>query len=104
MVQIIAALGLHRRPDRKRGLTSGGGDYIRTQCSIRTFWAAYILDQHLGVIFGRPRHYHDEDVDQEFPASVDNEFMSAQGRIEKGDELGDGGSDCLIDALVFHAK
>lgn len=103
VVQIIAALGLHRRPDRKRGLTSGG-DYIRSQCSIRTFWAAYILDQHLGVIFGRPRHYHDEDIDQEFPASVDDEFMTAQGRIEKSDEHEDAGSDCLIDALVFHAK
>lgn len=106
VVQIIAALGLHRRPKRERGLGGGGeGDYIRAQCSVRTFWAAYILDQHLGVIFGRPRHYHDEDIDQEFPASVNDELMTAQGPIERSeDDYGDVGSDCLIDALIFHAK
>lgn len=106
VVQIIAALGLHRRPNRKRGLGAGEGegDYIRAQCSLRTFWAAFVIDQHLGVIFGRPRHYHDEDIDQEFPASVNDEFMTAQGPVERGDEFGDIGSDCLIDALIFHAK
>lgn len=104
VLQIIAALGLHRRPDRKRGVASGGGDYIRAQCSIRTFWAAYILDQHLGVIFGRPRHYHDEDIDQDYPASVNDELMTPQGPIEKTDDFGGTGSDCLIDALIFHAK
>lgn len=104
VLQIIAALGLHRRPDRKRGVAGGGGDYIRAQCSIRTFWAAYILDQHLGVIFGRPRHYRDEDIDQDYPASVNDELMTPQGPIEKTDDFGDTGSDCLIDALIFHAK
>lgn len=102
VLQIIAALGLHRKP-KKRAL-GGEGDYIQAQCSIRTFWAAYILDQHLGVIFGRPRHYHDEDIDQEFPASINDELMTAQGPIERSDDYGDVGSDCLIDALIFYAK
>ncbi|SPO06448.1 related to C6 transcription factor [Cephalotrichum gorgonifer] len=104
VVQIISALGLHRRPDRKRHPSSGGLDYIQSQCSMRTFWAAYILDQHLGVIFGRPRHYHDEDIDQDFPASINDEFMTPQGPLERTDDYGDAGPDCLIDALVFHAK
>ncbi|KAL2104435.1 hypothetical protein VUR80DRAFT_892 [Thermomyces stellatus] len=104
VLQIIAALGLHRKPDRKRGIASGGGDYIRAQCSIRTFWTAYILDQYLGVIFGRPRHYHDEDIDQDFPDSVNDELMTPQGVVEKGDDYGDAESDCLVDALTFHAK
>ena len=107
VLQIIAALGLHRRPHGKRGAASsggGGGDYVRAQCSVRTFWAAYILDQHLGVIFGRPRHFHDEDIDQEFPESVDDELMTPQGVIEKQDDYGGPESDCLIDALVFHAR
>jgi hypothetical protein len=103
LLQITAALGLHRR-GRKGRINSNSPDYIRSQCAIRTFWAAYILDQHLSVIFGRPRHYHDEDIDQEFPACVNDEAMTEQGPIQPSDGFGNGSADCLIEALVFHAR
>lgn len=87
-LQLIAALGLHRRARR-----ASQTDYVSRQCSVRTFWTAYILDNYLGIIFGRPRHFHDDDIDQVFPDRV-NEEMTAVGE----------NPDCHIDALIFHAK
>ncbi|WYZ44912.1 hypothetical protein EsH8_VIII_000228 [Colletotrichum jinshuiense] len=99
-LQVISALGLHRKAAKKRHLASGSSDYIQAQCRMRTFWTAYVLDKYLGVIFGRPRHYHDDDIDQDYPDRIDDEDMTAQGPLERSDEH----SDCHIDALIFHAK
>lgn len=98
-LQLISALGLHRRVNAKWARRSST-DYIHTQCGIRTFWSAYILDNYLGVVFGRPRHFHDEDIDQAFPDRVNDEDMTAEGpgNIPENPE------DCAVDSLVFHAK
>ncbi|RGP63509.1 fungal specific transcription factor domain-containing [Fusarium sporotrichioides] len=97
MLQLLSALGLHRRvPQREKSCM----DYIRVQCGIRTFWAAYILDNHLGVIFGRPRHYHDDDIDQSYPDRIDDDDMTCTGPQDDFEEQ----QDCSIDALIFHAK
>ena len=97
-LQIISALGLHRRDDRKRQATATKRDYIDEQCRKRTFWVAYTLDKYLGVIFGRPRHYHDEDIDQDFPAAVNDEDMTSAGPNAKNTD------DCHIESLVYHAR
>lgn len=96
-LQIISALGLHRREDKKRP-SQQRRDYIEEQCSKRTFWVAYTLDKYLGVIFGRPRHYHDDDIDQDFPDSVNDEDMTPTGPV------GERTDDCHIESLVFHAR
>jgi hypothetical protein len=49
-------------------------------------------------MFGRPRHYHDEDIDQPFPDSINDEDMSTAGPLSVG------GDDCHIESLVHHAK
>jgi hypothetical protein len=98
-LQIISALGLHRGQKRKRGTTAQLLDYVEEQCKRRTFWVAYTLDKYLGVIFGRPRHYHDDDIDQDFPDSVNDEDMSSSGPLASCTE-----ADCHIDSLIFHAK
>ncbi|KPM41888.1 hypothetical protein AK830_g4644 [Neonectria ditissima] len=95
-LQLISALGLHRRANKRRQVSRT--DYIHAQCSIRTFWTAYVLDNYLGVVFGRPRHFHDDDIDQEFPDRVNDEDMTALGPgVENPD-------DCHVDALIFHAR
>lgn len=101
-LQIISALGLHRRASRKLQLASGhdGADYIHSQCRKRTFWTAYILDHYLGVILGRPRHYHDEDIDQDFPDGINDEDM----RPDASSSRIDSNIDSHLDALIFHAK
>ncbi|KAH6866754.1 fungal-specific transcription factor domain-containing protein [Alternaria rosae] len=97
-LQIISALGLHRRDDRKRQPNSTKRDYIGEQCRKRTFWVAYTLDKYLGVIFGRPRHYHDEDIDQDFPDAVNDEDMTSTGPNTTNTD------DCHIESLVYHAR
>lgn len=101
-VQIILALGLHRRSVRKWNGPSSNKhpvDYINAQCRKRTFWVAYTIDKYLGFVFGRPRHFHDDDIDQDFPDRVNDEDMTYQGP-STAEPL----EDCHVDSLVFHAK
>ncbi|KAJ4357248.1 uncharacterized protein N0V89_001823 [Didymosphaeria variabile] len=94
-VLIISALGLHRRKNRRK--KNQPQDYVEEQCRKRTFWVAYTLDKYLGVVFGRPRHYHDEDIDQDLPDSINDEDMTSVGPSEVGTD------DCHINALIHHA-
>lgn len=96
-LQVLSALGLHRREDRKHPSSLHRKNYIEEQCKKRTFWVAYTLDKYLGVIFGRPRHYHDDDIDQDFPAAVNDEDMTPGGPCESD-------NDCHIDSLISHAR
>ncbi|KAK7530009.1 finger protein [Phyllosticta citribraziliensis] len=67
---LVLALGMHRkrRPD-----PNFSANYIEAECRKRTFWNAYNLDTYLSVALGRPRTFHDEDIDQDLPTSV-NDF------------------------------
>jgi hypothetical protein len=96
-LQVLSALGLHRREDRKRSSPTYRKDYIEEQCKKRTFWVAYTLDKYLGVMFGRPRHYHDDDIDQDFPDAVNDEDMTPAGARESE-------NDRHIESLISHAK
>ncbi|XP_014554722.1 hypothetical protein COCVIDRAFT_39465 [Bipolaris victoriae FI3] len=97
-LQIIPALGLHRRDDRKRPGSTTKRDYIEQQCRKRTFWVAYILDKYLGVIFGRPRHYHDDDIDQDLPDAINDEDMTSDGPRNSSSD------DCHLESLIWHAR
>jgi hypothetical protein len=96
-LQVLSALGLHRRGDRKRSSPTYRRDYIEEQCKKRTFWVAYTLDKYLGVMFGRPRHYHDDDIDQDFPDAVNDEDMTPTGPRESE-------NDRHIESLISHAR
>lgn len=98
---ITLSLGMHRRRDQKRDFpfTSRRQNYITSECYKRTFWTAYIIDRYLSVVFGRPRLYQDEDIDQNFPDNLNDEDMTPQGPSTSDDS-----TDCFIDALIFHAK
>lgn len=96
---IISALGLHRRGHRRRQILQR--DFIEEQCRKRTFWVAYTLDKYLGAIFGRPRHYHDDDIDQDFPDPINDEDMAASGPRKPDIDATD---DCHINSLIYHAK
>lgn len=101
VVPIVSALGLHRRSGRNRAgaSRSPSGDYIISQCRKRTFWVVYTIDKYLAVVFGRPRLYHDDDIDQEYPDPVNDEDMTPQGPA-----LSEPSEDCHVDSLIFHAK
>lgn len=94
--QISAVIELHR----KQGRVKAQYDYITAQCRKRTFWVAYTIDMYLSVVFGRPRHFHDEDIDQEFPDSVNDEDMTPSGPTAQSKMY----DDSYIDGVILHAK
>ncbi|KAI0485286.1 fungal-specific transcription factor domain-containing protein [Xylariaceae sp. FL0804] len=102
--QIVVALGLHRRPSQKHGQSARSqDDYIDLQCQRRTFWVAYTIDAYLSVVLGRPRYLHDQDINQEFPASINDEEMTPQGPRVSDADTGLG-TDSGMDAVIAHAK
>lgn len=44
------------------------------------------------------RHYHDEDIDQDFPTAVNDEDMTSTGPKTTSTD------DCHIESLVYHAR
>ncbi|KAL5044124.1 hypothetical protein BDW71DRAFT_209534 [Aspergillus fruticulosus] len=68
---LALAIGLNRnrKPDPT---TSGGMSIIEVECRRRTFWCAYTLDAYLSAALGRPRSFHHEDIDTDFPACLED--------------------------------
>ncbi|KAJ3526857.1 hypothetical protein NM208_g10982 [Fusarium decemcellulare] len=66
---LMLALGIHRK---SRIDASSHPDYVDLECRKRTFWCAYNLDTYLSAALGRPRTFHDDDIDQEMPLCVDD--------------------------------
>lgn len=72
---ILTSIGLHRKTSpshQKLGL-------VASEARKRTFWCAYVLDDYLSVMLGRPRILHDGDIDQEYPRNIDDhDLMSSE--------------------------
>lgn len=103
ILPITSALGLHRRSRRSRTLVGNGTkprfDYVVSQCGKRTFWVAYTIDKYLSVVLGRPRFYHEDDCNQDFPDKVNDEDMTSQGKAAHEPQV-----DCHVDSLICHVK
>ncbi|KAL7898522.1 fungal-specific transcription factor domain-containing protein [Trichoderma sp. SZMC 28014] len=69
--RLAYAIGLHRKRHADRI------DRIEVECRRRTFWSAYALDNYLSMALGRPRTFHDDDIDQELPTCVDDHQIYA---------------------------
>ncbi|KAL2834647.1 hypothetical protein BJY01DRAFT_259457 [Aspergillus pseudoustus] len=67
--RLIFALGLHRH----RHTCSNTMTQVEIECRRRTFWSAYSLDNYLSTALGRPRTFHDKDIDQHFPSCVEDQ-------------------------------
>ncbi|KAI7408371.1 hypothetical protein KC328_g10 [Hortaea werneckii] len=57
------------------------------------------MDTYLCVVLGRPKHFHDEDIDQTLPESVIDEEITSDGPKSSASE-----NDSLIDGLVHHSR
>lgn len=70
MAHLALAIGLNRnrRPDATL-------NRVECECRSRTFWCAYTLDRYLSAALGRPRTFHDEDIDTELPSCVDDQDL-----------------------------
>ncbi|KAM3080345.1 hypothetical protein ACMFMG_005305 [Clarireedia jacksonii] len=71
---LILAIGIHRK---RRSDGQVNVDLIELECRKRVFWCAYTLDNYLSASLGRPRTFHDDDIDQELPNCVsDSDLFS----------------------------
>lgn len=93
----LTALGFHRRHSGKFGLRQTS--YIDGECQKRIFWSAYTLDRYLNMMLGRPRTFHDDEVDQDFPDEINDEDMTADGPRQ-----GETDHDCCYTASILHFK
>lgn len=73
-VAIASALrmGLHRSQAFK-DLTP-----VENECRKRIFWALRTMDTNVTTMLGLPRTLSDDDIDQELPLEIDDEFLTDQ--------------------------
>ncbi|TVY83627.1 Activator of stress genes 1-like protein [Lachnellula suecica] len=72
---LILAIGIHRK---RRMEICNGIDLVELECRKRVFWCAYGLDNYLSAALGRPRTFHDDDIDQDLPFCVNDVDLTAQ--------------------------
>lgn len=45
----------------------------------RIFWLVRKMDSYVGAVLGLPQMLSDDDIDQEFPTEIDDDYITAQG-------------------------
>ncbi|KAK2731840.1 hypothetical protein FQN55_004427 [Onygenales sp. PD_40] len=65
-------LGLHRS-------VSANFNPIELETRKRLFWVVRKMDVHVSIILGLPPMLSEDDIDQEYPLPVDDEFITADG-------------------------
>ncbi|CVL03417.1 probable transcription activator protein acu-15 [Fusarium mangiferae] len=73
--RMAQTLGLHRHSDRFKF------DPLETELRRRAWWCQYSLDAFSSAYHGMPRLIRDQDVDTDFPTSVDHNLLS-RTRVE----------------------
>ncbi|KAF8423259.1 fungal-specific transcription factor domain-containing protein [Tirmania nivea] len=98
--RVFQDLGLHKMPQLNQ-VTK-----VEQECRNRLFWAAYVLDRQIGIVFGRPVIFHDQDIDVKFPGLVDEEGVGPTGQetSEKATGHQAGGSQGLMDSAEMSLR
>jgi hypothetical protein len=65
-------MGLHRAH-------AGQFDPIEAESRKRVFWVVRKMDIYVGAMLGLPQTLSEDDIDQEFPIEVDDEFVTEDG-------------------------
>ena len=52
---------------------------IESETRKRTFWVIQKMDIYVGALLGLPHSMSDDDIDQELPTEVDDEFITEKG-------------------------
>jgi len=71
-VTAAVKLGLHRK-------TRNGTNPVEQETRKRVFWILQKMDIYIGQILGLPTLLSSEDVDQDLPLEVDDEYITSQG-------------------------
>jgi hypothetical protein len=80
VARLAIAIGLHRN----RHSDSFANDQVQAECRRRTFWSAYSLDNYLSSALGRPRTFHDDDIDQQLPSAIDDHMLHSNSHLDAG--------------------
>lgn len=94
---LALALGIHRR--RFGELGSSLVDFVDLECRKRTFWCMYNLDTYLSAALGRPRSFHDDDIDQDLPVCLDDAQIQRQSL-----DLAAAGPQSVMSGSVAHMR
>ncbi|KAF9894711.1 hypothetical protein FE257_006601 [Aspergillus nanangensis] len=94
--RLAIAIGIHRRRRREH---AGLVNAIEHECCKRVFWCAYSLDNYLSAALGRPRAFHDDEIDQDLPEVVEDHQITATTILPAMS----GGQSVML-APVYHAK
>ncbi|KAF2207481.1 hypothetical protein CERZMDRAFT_115166 [Cercospora zeae-maydis SCOH1-5] len=82
MSQCYAYVGVALRSALRLGLhraASGRFDPVEAETRKRVFWIVRKMDIYVGAMLGLPQTLSDEDIDQEFPVEVDDEYITKDG-------------------------
>jgi len=80
--QCYAYVGVALRSSLRMGLHrsyAGNWDPIEAETRKRVFWVVRKMDIYVGAMLGLPQTLSDDDIDQEFPAEVDDEYITHEG-------------------------
>lgn len=80
--QCYAYVGVALRSALRMGLHrsySGNWDPIEAETRKRVFWVVRKMDVYVGAMLGLPQTLSDEDIDQVYPAEVDDEYITREG-------------------------
>lgn len=85
-------MGLHRSfPDNFNPIVS--------ETRKRVFWVIRKMDTYVGALLGLPHSITDDDIDQEYPAEVDDEFITEEGILPMPE-----GRVCVMSAANAHTN
>jgi hypothetical protein len=82
MSQCYAYVGVALRSALRMGLhraATGKFDPIEAESRKRVFWIVRKMDIYVGAMLGLPQTLSDDDIDQEFPTEVDDEYITRDG-------------------------
>ncbi|KAK4635842.1 hypothetical protein CLAFUW4_00351 [Fulvia fulva] len=82
MSQCYAYVGVALRSALRMGLhraAEGKFDPIEAETRKRVFWIVRKMDVYVGAMLGLPQTLSDEDIDQDFPMEVDDEYITKDG-------------------------
>lgn len=85
-------MGLHRFHTR-------GVNPIEAEVRKRVFWVCRKMDVYVGAMLGLPQTLSDDDIDQEFPLEVDDEYITEEGILPMPE-----GTTSIMTAFNAHTR
>ncbi|KAF2160440.1 hypothetical protein M409DRAFT_70408 [Zasmidium cellare ATCC 36951] len=102
MSQCYAYVGVALRSALRMGLhraAAGKFDPVEAETRKRVFWIVRKMDVYVGAMLGLPQTLSDDDIDQDFPAEVDDEYITRDGVLPMPD-----GVVSLMTAFNSHTR